>query len=1160
VALVGTHPAAADDTLTVMLPPSHDTTLYGGSDEKEFGNGAGPGLFAGNNGVPEARRALIEFDLSQGIPPGSTITSVVLHLIVTRAQAGTSHLELHRVTASWAEGATRADGQGGAGTQAAEGDATWNHRVYPSTPWANPGGDYFASPSATATVGDEGTIGEWQDAALADDVQRWLADPTSNFGWIVLSPDGGPAKRFGSREAPSATRPVLIVAFKPPVPAGACCQARGVCGYVLDPGTACVGAYKGAGTTCRDDTCPPPTGACCTRDVTAACSVQTQAVCNAAGGAWSDSAATCDPNPCPVVLTPFVDELPLPAVATPIATSESGAPQYRMSIVQIKQKLHRDLPATTVWGFSDGTNAGGYPGPTIEAKVGDPIDVTWVNDLRDDSGAPLTQHHLHVDTCPHGAQAGPPHAVIHLHGGHVPSDSDGQPDMSLGPGEAATYHYPNQQRAATLWYHDHVLGVTRLDVMMGIAGYYILRDDAEEALGLPSGRYDVPLAIQDRTFSPDGSIQYPVTWQESFFGNTILVNGKVWPTLTVDRAAYRFRILNGSTSRVYTLALDPPLPMVQIAGDGGLLRYGIARQSVTVGPGERTEVVIDFGSPFAAPSITLTNQAPAPYPNGEEQYAVSNVMKFILSPNSGPRGRLPIYLRKEQGALDPTQAIRTRDLSLQRSTDGCDGGGWLINGLRYHDVTELPRLGTTEIWRFINRSGATHTMHMHLVMFEVLDRQKFTITGDEVVPQGTPTPPDPGEAGWKDTVLVPPLQMVRVVTRFEDYVGPYPYHCHMLEHEDHDMMRQFVTQPPCPDAGCPPEGDAGAGVAECEGGADACVSRAGTSSTSGCACDAGRGPPPRRTSLLALTFALIVGASRRPRRARPRRAQGSSARIAGLGAGLLALAATTPSRAATQVLAPVDDTFINSASPGNNNGGSSSLFTGTDGRGGLMRALVRFAMPVELQGRVTVTEAQLRLTVRTLPNGNVGPGTIETLARVTQPWTQGNGVGETSGTFTVGQTCGGAVTGATWIDASCATTSAWTTPGATVAAAASAQADTTGVGAGAGVLWDSATNPAMKSDVQAWIDSPSSNDGWRVASNSEGAAGVAQRFYSAESGATGPSLTVTFSCNTGFVDNGTSCVAAVVPATRSWSIVLLAASLAAMSFARMRPRVRARTI
>jgi spore coat protein A len=837
------------------MTSSHDTTLYGGDDEVGFGDGAGTSLFVGNNNENEPRRALLEFDLPPGIPPGSTITSAVLRLVVTRTQLRDALVELHRVTASWGESTSRAGGNEGAGSPAVEGDATWSHRVFPTVPWTNPGGDFFPSASATAPVGDVGTVVEWQGPGVVDDVQRWFADPTTNFGWILVAGPNSGAKRFGAHEGAAGARPQLVVTFTPPAsPVGACCGPRGSCGYVLDPGSGCAGLYRGPGSACGPDQCPAPTAACCQPDITAACSVETNAACTANGGVWSEAVASCDGNPCPVVLTPFVDALPLPALAAPVGASADGVDQYRMSIVETKQKLHRDLPATTVWGFSDGQHPGGYPGPTIEAKVDRPVDVTWVNDLRDESGALLAAHPLHVDTCPHGATEGPPRAVIHLHGGHVPSDSDGQPDLTLAPGDSATYHYPNHQRAATLWYHDHALGVTRLDVMMGLAGYYILRDDAEEALGLPSGKYDVPLVIQDRSFFPDGRIQYPEMWQESFFGNTILVNGKVWPYLNVGRAAYRFRILNGSTSRTYTLSLEPYLPLVQVAGDGGLLRYGIARPTVTVGPGERTEVIIDFGSPFAESSHTLKNEAQAPYPTGDDKNAVANVMKFIVTSEAGPRGPLPLYLRPEQSALDPTTATVTRDISLKRSGDGCNGGTWMINDLGFHDaITERPHLGTTEIWRFLNRSGTSHTMHLHLAMFEVLDRQQFTINGDDVVLKGTASAPDPGEQGWKDTVMVRPFEAVRVVTRFEDYLGRFPYHCHMIEHEDHNMMRQLETQPPCPAGGCP----------DIDGGSDA--TGPGQASSAGCSCDLGPGAPGRWGALYALALAAAAAGARRGR-------------------------------------------------------------------------------------------------------------------------------------------------------------------------------------------------------------------------------------------------------------------------------------------------------
>jgi hypothetical protein len=259
--------------------------------------------------------------------------------------------------------------------------------------------------------------------------------------------------------------------------------------------------------------------------------------------------------------------------------------------------------------------------------------------------------------------------------------------------------------------------------------------------------------------------------------------------------------------------------------------------------------------------------------------------------------------------------------------------------------------------------------------------------------------------------------------------------------------------------------------------------------------------------------------------------------------GVLLLAAG-PAFGGTQVLAPSDDTFINGGNPGNNNGGSSSVFTGTDGHGGLMRTLVRFAMPAGLQGRAIVMSAQLRLTLRALPNGTVGVPAVDTLAALTQPWAQGNGSGELPGTITVGLACGGTITGATWTQTNCATATSWTTPGGTVAAASSGQASTTGVVADTAVVWDSALNPAMNADVQSWIDTPASNDGWRIASSTEGDTGSAQRFYSTEAGTFAPSLTVTYACKQNFVDNGTTCLpASSVPAAPPWALVLLAGAL-----------------
>jgi spore coat protein A len=696
---------------------------------------------------------------------------------------------------------------------------------------------------------------------MVQDVQAWLDDPSHNFGWILVgeSDVAATSKRFDSRNGSPTAAPQLTITFQPPEkPIGACCAVDGSCGFVLDPGQACAGTYQGTGSTCTPNSCPPPIAVCCQLDATAACSMSTQADCTAAGRRWHPDQTSCAPNPCPAVLTPFVDPLPLPAVATPVAQSDSGPVEYRLSMVERRQKLHRDLPPTTVWGFDDGTTGGGTPGPTLEARTGFPIRVTWANDLRDVSGNLLESHALPVDTCVDGASTSAPRTVTHLHGGHVPSQSDGDPNATLLPGQQTTYEYPNNQGAATLWYHDHAMGITRLNVMMGLAGFYILRDDAEDALALPSGKYEIPLVIQDRSFHADGSFNYPSMWMEHFFGDTAMVNGKVWPYLAVDRGLYRFRILNGSNSRVYTLTFSPFVWFVQIGSDGGLLRSGVAKTSLTIAPGERADVIVDFSTQPAGQKVLLQNTAGAPYPNGDPANDLTNIMQFIVTSNAGPASRTLVNLRSIE-ALDPSTAAQTRDFLLDRADDPCGGGVWRINELGYDDITEMPRLGTTEIWRFINRSGEAHPMHLHLVQFQVLDRQPFVISDDEVVPTGNPNAPELEEQGWKDTVVVPPFQITRIIARFEDYVGRFPYHCHMLEHEDHAMMRQFETLPPCGDGGCPGSdgavpGDAGPGSSEIPG-------------AGGCQCGLG-GPaaPDGATGGVVALFVFGLCASTRRRR------------------------------------------------------------------------------------------------------------------------------------------------------------------------------------------------------------------------------------------------------------------------------------------------------
>jgi hypothetical protein len=283
---------------------------------------------------------------------------------------------------------------------------------------------------------------------------------------------------------------------------------------------------------------------------------------------------------------------------------------------------------------------------------------------------------------------------------------------------------------------------------------------------------------------------------DHFFGDKIIVNGKVWPYLDVKRGKYLFRLLNGSTSRVYTLSLTPPggaLAFTVVGDEGGLLEAPAPGVGfLTMGPGERYDVVVDFAGYANGDEILLTNSAGAPFPNGPVDE--TRVMKFRVTSQAGDTDPVPATLRPIE-RLDPAEAVQVRDFRLkQAGTDGCGRQMWSINNLHWHDITEYPQLGTVEIWRYINDSGVSHPMHMHLVMFQVLDRDGFTTgPGGVVIPNGTPQVPPAEERGWKDTAMVAPGQILRVIARFDDYKGKYAYHCHILEHEEHEMMRQFQT-------------------------------------------------------------------------------------------------------------------------------------------------------------------------------------------------------------------------------------------------------------------------------------------------------------------------------------------------------------------------------
>jgi spore coat protein A len=546
------------------------------------------------------------------------------------------------------------------------------------------------------------------------------------------------------------------------------------------------GTFLGVGSSC-----PPPTGACCLTD--GSCTNVTAIRCSQLVGTYQGDNVPCAPNLCPVTLTPFVDALPVPAPLQPITGAVGSAAYYEVTMRQVQQKLHRDLPSTTVWAYGSA-----FPGPLIEAGVRQPVIVKWINDLRDGAGRLRTNHLLAVDTCLHGpdTEGAAPRTVVHLHGGKVAQKDDGYPEETFLPGQSRTNYYPNDQPPGTIWFHDHALGITRLNVYMGLAGLYVIRDAVENALGLPSGENEVPLVIQDRKFRADGALEYPAAWQEHFLGDTVIVNGKVWPYFIVKKGKYRCRVVNGSTSRTYMLGLSSGLPFHQIGTDAGMLPAPVPLNALTLMPGERADVVLDFGDYTTGAQILLTNSAPAPFPGAAGVGVVANVMKFIVTNAAGHTTPLPTTLRPLE-RLYETNAIKHREFVLRKTNDPCAGSKWLINDLTWHDITEFPVLGTTEVWSFINRSGVAHPMHLHLVLMQLLDRQPFVIQNNVIVPTGARTPPPANEAGWKDTVPVGPNEILRVITRFDGFPGRYPYHCHIIEHEDHEMMRQFqVVAPP----------------------------------------------------------------------------------------------------------------------------------------------------------------------------------------------------------------------------------------------------------------------------------------------------------------------------------------------------------------------------
>jgi spore coat protein A len=406
---------------------------------------------------------------------------------------------------------------------------------------------------------------------------------------------------------------------------------------------------------------------------------------------------------------------------------------------------------------------------------------------------------------------------VHLHGGVVRPESDGYPDAwftkgfkEVGPNfTRKIYDYPNRQRGTTLWYHAHAIGITRLNVYAGLAGAYIIRDPLEKYLNLPEGCYEVLLLIQDRSFNEDGSLYYPSEPQPpvknvypsivpDFFGDNILVNGKVWPYLEVEPRKYRFRIINGSNSRFYRMRLSSGQPFYQIGTDGGFLDVPIITKQILLAPAERADVIIDF-SGLEGHNLVINNDAPSPYPRGNpvDLSTEGQIMQFRVSlPLVGYDVSVIPYKLSEIMALQERDARLIRNLTLVRETDKYGRAFLLLDEKRWDDpITITPKLGSIEVWNLINLANSTHPIHIHLVNFQIIHRQPFDVqyyknTG-KILTTGPVVLPDLNERGWKDTVRANPGEITRIIMRFVPYSGLYPWHCHILEHEDHEMMRPY---------------------------------------------------------------------------------------------------------------------------------------------------------------------------------------------------------------------------------------------------------------------------------------------------------------------------------------------------------------------------------
>ena len=649
---------------------------------------------------------------------------------------------------------------------------------------------------------------------------------------------------------------------------------------------------------------------------------------------------TLDPLSVPKFQTPLLIPPVMPKAGTIRMRGGKQGDYYEISMRQfVQQILPAGMPATTVWGYGavngDGSRNALFihnaPSLTIEAQFNRPVRIKWINDLKDEAGNYLP-HLLPVDPTLHwanppggmdardtrptftetpGPYTGPVPIVSHVHGAvGVGDESDGYAEAwylpaagnipaefatvgtwydyfarkasarygaEWGPG-FATFQYPNHNRASTIWYHDHALGMTRLNVYAGPAGFYIVRGGPagdrfvlDSRFGtaavlpgpapmdgdrFPSNKtyYEIPIAIQDRAFNADGSLFYPDTreffdgataenpgyipatdlspiWNPEFFGNMIMVNGNTWPFQQVEQRRYRFRFLNGCQSRFLILDFSniPGVEVWQIGNEGGFLAAPVnitadLNNRLLMGLAERADMIVDFTN-VPVGNYVLRNLGPdEPFGGGvpnedfdaADPESTGQILEFRVVPAVAPDPTTPpMYLQLPAIAPLPAPAV-TRPLALMEMMsmhhDGpaeamlgqVDADGMPMHQMWSEPVTENPAVGDTEVWEFYNFTADAHPMHVHEVVFEVVDRQALVTNEDgETEPParfaGDPRPPEPWESGLKDTVIAYPGEVTRIKAKF-DTAGQFVWHCHIVEHEDNEMMRPYRIGPADPAA------------------------------------------------------------------------------------------------------------------------------------------------------------------------------------------------------------------------------------------------------------------------------------------------------------------------------------------------------------------------